>query len=304
MPHDRVSDTRPGSHKTQRLTHTIAPARLRQPAPVYLGHCPATRQVQSLITKAVRSGESVLVIGEPGTGKRTIAEILHHFSGGDLPLTQPTIADGRLGSIGDFSYVCPIEALTRAQQVELVDAMGLRRFVLGTRLDPDDDDARERLHPSLVHACPIHVRLPTLRDRIEDLEALALRIICESPSRRPIGGINDYALDCLRAHPWPGNVTELEDVMLRAIELGQGEQIELRDLPVHLRIRAVEGLDLDSPDLVFSLAHAERTAIERAMRYARGNKRKAARLLQIGKTTLYRKLRCYDADDDAECDDD
>jgi DNA-binding NtrC family response regulator len=248
------------------------------PAPVYLGHSTATRQVQAQIHRALQSSSPVLVSGAPGTGKRTVAEILQHFG----------------KHLGPVDYVCPIEQLPLDQQLSLVTVDRPGRVVLGTRLQ------LHRVDPELQLACPIHIQLPTLRQRIEDLELLAARIIWESLSRRPIGGINDYALDCLRAHTWPGNVTELEDVLRVAIEVGTTEQIELRDLPPALRLHAVSGVELESPDLEFSLAHAERSAIERAMRYARGKKRKAARLLRISKTTLYRKLRQPPSEDQEE----
>jgi DNA-binding NtrC family response regulator len=224
----------------------------------------------------------VLVSGAPGTGKRTIAEILQHFG----------------QRFGPLEYVCPIETLPLEQLLSLVEGDRPGRVVLGTRLPLDSVD------PQLQLGCPIHIQLPTLRQRIEDLELLAARIIWESPSRRPIGGINDYTLDCLRAHSWPGNVTELEEVLHAAIEVGTTEQLELRDLPVALRLHAVPGLPIDPPELEFSLAHAERSAIERAMRYARGKKRRAARLLRISKTTLYRKLRHPLSDAEAEADED
>lgn len=303
MPNDRVSD--PHDSRVRQLDHAHPPqqVRLRRPAPVYLGHSAATRQVQAEIHRALRASAPVLVSGAPGTGKRTIAEILHHFSDAEAALEQPLIVDGRVGPIGEFAYVCPVERLTHEQQLALVDGSRAGRLILGTRLQLDSDAAWRRIEPLLI-GCPIQIELPTLRQRIEDLEALALRIVCESPSPRPIGGIDDYALDCLRAHAWPGNVTELEEVLRHAIEVGTGEQIELRDLPAALRLHAVEATDLDAPDLEFSLAHVERSAIERAVRFARGNKRKAARLLRISKTTLYRKLRHYDAIDDHEYDDD
>ncbi len=282
---------------------TAAEARLARVPPVYLGHSPPTREVQALIQSAVQQAARirtpVLVSGAPGTGKRVVAEILHHFAGGETEaLEQPKIERGRLAGLGEFSYVCPVEALSRKQQASLALEMFRGRVVLATRLDPGSDEGKRRLVPQLRRGC-LHIRLPTLRERVEDLEALALRILWTSPSPRPIGGINDYALDCLRAYPWPGNVTELEEVLAHAIALGSSEQIELRDLPQRLRLRPVgglEGLDLDAPNFKLSLAHAERTAIERALRFARGNKRLAARLLQISKTTLYRKLRCLDLD--------
>ncbi|MFO7567609.1 MAG: helix-turn-helix domain-containing protein [Enhygromyxa sp.] len=276
-------------------------ARLRTPAPVYLGHSSATRAVQVQIQRALGARGPVLVSGAPGTGKRTVAEILHHFSAVEGPLEQVRIVKGRFGPVGEFAYLGPVEELSLAQQARLLEHLEPvdgGRIVLGTRLALDGDEARERLHRRLLRACSIRIELPTLRRRIDDLEALSLRILCELPSRRPIGGIDDDALDCLRAHPWRGNVTELEQVLRAAVEVGTTPQIELRDLPPELRLRAVESLDQGLPDIEFSLAHAERSAIERAMRYARSNKRKAARLLRISKTTLYRKLRQYHVPND------
>jgi DNA-binding NtrC family response regulator len=306
MPNDRVSD--PHDSRVRQLDRAQPRSQpaggLRRLPPIYLGHCVATRRVQAELHRALHTSAPVLVSGASGTGKRTIAEILHYFSDVEAPLQQPAIMSGQLELADGFVYLCPVEQLSREQQLALLEThdQARARLVLGTRLALDSDATWRRIEP-LLHGCPIHIELPTLRQRIEDLEALALRILCETPSRRPIGGIDDYALDCLRAHSWPGNVTELEEVLQHAIEVGTAEQIELRDLPAHLRLHAVHSAELDIPDLEFSLAHAERSAIERAVRFARGNKRKAARLLRISKTTLYRKLRHYDALDDDEVDD-
>jgi DNA-binding NtrC family response regulator len=296
VPNDRVLDPKDARVRQR--------ARPHGPVPVFLGHSAATRAVQAQIHRALDATGPVLVSGAPGTGKRTVAEILHHFGHHEGPLEPVAIVKGRFGRLGgpgaraDFAYLCPLEELSLVEQAQLLEFVGFGRLVLGTRLELDSPEARERLHRRLLRACSSRIELPTLRRRIDDLEALALQILCELPSRRPVGGIDDDAFDCLRAHPWRGNVTELEQVLRAAIEAGTGELIELRDLPPSLRVRAVESLELGLPDIEFSLAHAERSAIERAMRYARANKRKAARLLQISKTTLYRKLSQYHVLDD------
>jgi DNA-binding NtrC family response regulator len=123
-------------------------------------------------------------------------------------------------------------------------------------------------------------------------------ILARTPTRRPVGGVEDEVIECLSSHTWPGNVSELEAVLTQALAVGKGPLIELRDLPRALRVRDIDEVAPHSPEQQFSLAAAERAAVDRAMRHARGNKRRAARLLQIGKTTLYRKLRRY-AEQDA-----
>jgi DNA-binding NtrC family response regulator len=282
MSNERVPEAHP---------HSVLETRLRRPAPIFLGHSEPTRRVQGAIQAAVNTRGPVLLIGAPGTGKRVVAEILHHFGGGEIPALEPVAFDhAGIQHVPEFAYLSPVETLGFEHQAQLPKLVGLGRVIVGTRLDPTSSVGRKRLDRQLVRWCTTWIRLPTLAERIEDLEPLALKIISETPSRRPVGGISDYALDCLRSYPWPGNVTELERVLQHAIAAGTTEQIELRDLPRGLRLREVE-VDEQRPEHQFTLAHAERCAVERALRFARGNKRKAARLLGIGKTTLYRKLR-------------
>lgn len=307
MPNERLSNgtsTRPVTLSSygaviHQAGETIAEQRLRRPAPVFVGHSAATRRVQSQIHRAVRSNQPVLIVGAVGTGKSIVAEILHHFGGGEVEEveTAEVDEDGRLVRVGDFGYLCALEDLSLEQQLRIPALTGLGRLVIGTRLDPDSSEGQARLHPQIVRWCGVRVDLPTLGERIEDLEALVIKQIYETPARRPVGGITDAALDCLRSYAWPGNVSELENVIREAIAVGATEQIELRDLPARLRLRDAAGSaggPAGSPEEQLTLEFAERTAIKRALEYARGNKRKAARLLRIGKTTLYRKLKTYE----------
>ena len=94
------------------------------------------------------------------------------------------------------------------------------------------------------------------------------------------------------AYDWPGNVRELENAIERAVALGSGPILQAGDLPriwntAHLKTQETHELRLE--DL-------ERRAIFRALRESSGDKLAAARLLGIGKTTLYRKLKQYGAD--------
>ncbi len=302
MPNERLPSSRPLSLSSfgavaQQPGETVAERRLQLPAPVYVGHSAAARRVQAQIQRAVRSNQPVLLVGASGTGKAVVAQILHHFGGGEVSKVETVEIDGqgRLVRIGDFAYLPNLEALSLEEQMRIPALTGLGRLIIGTRLDPDSPEGRARLHPQILRWCGVRVDLPGLTERVEDLEALVVKQIYETAARRPLGGITDAALDCLRSYSWPGNVTELEAVIREAIAVGVTEQIELRDLPAHLRLRDMgDSHPQVSPEEQLTLEFAERNAIKRALDYARGNKRKAARLLRIGKTTLYRKLKTYD----------
>ncbi len=281
----------------QPFPESIAEARLKTAAPMYMGHAPATRKVQAMIHRAVRTNLPVLLVGQRGTGKETVARILHHFGGGEVPNIEiiKVSEETRLVNLGAFTYLSPLEDLSLEEQSRLPALTGLGRLVIGTRLKPESEEGRRRLHPQIVRwASGVRVDMPGLAERIEDLEQLTLSMIQSTPSRRPIGGVADNALDCLRSYTWPGNVSELETVIGQAIQNGATEQIELRDLPPNLRLRDAHQVRAESPERQLCLEQAEKQAIRRALQYSRGNKRKAARLLHIGKTTLYRKLKAYD----------
>jgi DNA-binding NtrC family response regulator len=291
-------------HFAPSFSDSIAEARLRASPPTFLGHSPAARRVQALVHRAVRTNLPVLLVGPTGTGRETIARVLHHFGGGEAPnleIVRPRAqldAHGqpeRLVSFGPFTYLVDLEDLPLDEQARLPALTGLGRIVIATRLRPESDEGRARLHPQIVRwASGVRIDVPSLAERIEDLDVIAMDILRRLPTRRPIGGIADGALDCMRTYAWPGNIDEITAVLAEAIEAGSSEQVELRDLPAKLRVRDVHHARSESPERQLCLEEAEKQAIRRALNYARGNKRKAARLLHIGKTTLYRKLKQYD----------
>jgi DNA-binding NtrC family response regulator len=140
------------------------------------------------------------------------------------------------------------------------------------------------------------VELPPLRARKSDIPALVRHFLARHGAEsRGFGGVSDGAMSRLLAYDWPGNVRELENCVRRALVLGSGPEIQAKDLPSSV-LYAVG----DSPSLrtgVVSLRELERRAILRALDSARGDRLQAAMLLGISKTTIYRKLKQYEAED-------
>ena len=149
----------------------------------------------------------------------------------------------------------------------------------------------------------VNLRLPPLRDRREDIPLLAAHFLdrmSRGKARKFI--LNDEALRTMIRHDWPGNIRELENSIERACALSSGPVLQLGDLPTQLQQQGLEahrasGQVEAAPEAQVSgvkpLADTEREAILRAIRVLKGDKLLAARLLGIGKTTLYRKLKEY-----------
>jgi DNA-binding NtrC family response regulator len=140
----------------------------------------------------------------------------------------------------------------------------------------------------------VQIKLPPLRDRKGDIPLLVNSFLekFSGPDSEP-RRVSEDAMARLMAYDWPGNVRELENAVERAIALGSGPILHVGDLPTNLQHS--NGERLLHGDELLPLEELERRAILRALREAGGDKLAAARLLGIGKTTLYRKLKQYDA---------
>jgi two-component system response regulator HydG len=138
----------------------------------------------------------------------------------------------------------------------------------------------------------VQIKLPPLRERKSDIPLLVNSFLEKfSDPQRPIRTISEDAMRRLMAYDWPGNVRELENAVERAVAIGSGPILHMGDLPSNLQQDSNEKT-LDSNELT-TLDEVERRFIFRALRETNGDKLAAARLLGIGKTTLYRKLKQY-----------
>jgi len=164
----------------------------------------------------------------------------------------------------------------------------------------------------------IDIILPPLRERQDDVLLLSNHFLQKFSSKlgKTLSGISDQAKQLLLSYPWPGNIRELEHVIERACVLCHGSTISTEDLPLEVTDHHLEQRRSDSPQPIIATApspasplvtsgtpvSAANPVTERiltALSKAGGNKAKAARLLGMDRSTLYRKVRELEIDLDA-----
>ena len=139
----------------------------------------------------------------------------------------------------------------------------------------------------------VEIHVPPLRERREDLLALARVLLAEAASRlkRNITGLSPASADKLLHYGWPGNVRELANAMERAVVLARGNRVEVEDLPEEVR-KALAG-PIVAGGKIRRLEEIEREYILAAIELNDGNQIVTARELGIGTATLYRRLKRY-----------
>ena len=179
------------------------------------------------------------------------------------------------------------------------------RVVAATNRDLLAQVAAGRFREDLYYRLNVvHVHLPPLRERTDDIEALArffLRSFCDRLERCDLVGFSPSALSALRAHDWPGNIRTLENAVERAVLLSDGPMIEVDDLPPAVRGagRASQPppavAELPLPDTGIDLRGAvqeyENNMIRQALDRTKGNRNRAAQLLGLNRTTLVEMLK-------------
>jgi two-component system response regulator HydG len=141
-------------------------------------------------------------------------------------------------------------------------------------------------------------KLSPLRARKDDIAPLAQHFLARhGDNSTPIAGFSPQAMQRLMAYDWPGNVRELENCVRHSLAVTSGPWIELKDLP--REVRSAEPATAGGRSLTY-LEDVERRAILDALDSTSGQRLSAAKLLGIGKTTLYSKLKQYGIEEAAE----
>jgi DNA-binding NtrC family response regulator len=144
----------------------------------------------------------------------------------------------------------------------------------------------------------VTVYLPALRERRSDIPSLVQHFLDRYCAGRERIEVSSSAMKCLMQYDWPGNVRELENSIERAVALGNGEFIDVDDLPPAIRAMAPKRTGMAVMDAIDStdLEDIERATIQRVFEQVNGDKLLAGRMLGISRATLYRKIKRYNID--------
>lgn len=271
-----------GKEMVARAIHYSGPLRDKPFVPVDCGSLVPTLieselfgYVKGAFTGAMQSKEGLLALAEGGTV--FLDEV------GELPVDLQAkllraLQEKEIRPVGSTKQV-PINgrilAATNRDLEKAVD-QGLFRLDLYFRLNV------------------LSLRIPPLRERREDIPLLAQTFLARIS--RVCGQkheLSDHAMNALLAYDWPGNVRELENCVERCCAINSGPMIGTGDLPNSIKDVSEQGSNGEPDGKIARISDLEKQAILAAIAELHGDKLLAAKLLGIGKTTLYRKLKAY-----------
>jgi two-component system response regulator HydG len=331
--------------------HAHAPER-SQPGEALIGHDPGLRHALELAVAIAPTRTPVLIQGEAGTGKTSVARLIHQRSPrADRPFVKLACADlnsvqiekelfgqapggrpDRAGKLaladGGTLYLDSVEALPPEVQFRLV------RFIKDQTYEPVDSDqacradvrfvvsssedlahlvAKGRLHQEFFdRVSSVSFKLPPLRQRGSDIEILAqhFRARFARDLNKDVSGFMPEAVSALRQHSWPGNVRELESAIERSVVFCRGPKIALAHFTLNSEAprtsrQRLQGigphLAVGIRPLKEALEEPERQLILQALEALNWNRQETARVLDINRTTLYKKMKKYGLLDAEAC---
>ena len=291
---------------------------------------PAMHHVFDIIQNVAKTDATVLIRGESGTGKELVAHAIHlesprrtgPFIALNCATMTPNLLESQLfghvrgaftGAERDYKGVfqqahsgtlfldevaeipLALQAkLLRVLQDHAITPLGSEktfavdvRIIAATHRAMREEVKQGRFREDLMYRLRVvPVFLPPLRERQKDIELLLWHFIERHNQRgqRQINTINSEALKRLRDHSWPGNIREMENIIEHSYAVGQGPELCITDLPPELQTN----MAATNPTL-FDEAARIRTALSESQ----GNTSEAAKLLNISRTSLWRKRKKY-----------
>jgi DNA-binding NtrC family response regulator len=317
----------------QEVTRLRESLREVYPSTDLIGRSSAIKRVTEFIEMVAPTDATVLITGESGTGKEVVARAIHAagrrrhmpmvtihcgaltdtlleselfghergaFTGAQCRKKGKfEVADGGtvfLDEIADISLRMQTDLLRVLQEKEVVRVGGNHavrvdfRCIAATNKDLMTLVKSGSFRPDLYYRLHVLcIDLPPLRERREDIPLLAdhfVRKYCAQTNRQHVPAISTEAIEMLGRYDWPGNVRELENAVERALVVSRGAELRPADFSFQLAAASTACAGR-------TLEEVERAHIERVWRECEGNHSRAARILDIDRTTLYNKLRRY-----------
>lgn len=279
-----------------------------------IGDSPAMRSVLDLVERVADTSANVLILGESGVGKRSVAAAIHaasaqahgpfhRFVCGAVPDGQ---AEGELfaSAQGGTLFLDEVGYLSPTLQARLLGLLPGCRIVASTSRDLEAQVAAETFRKDLYYRLNVFpISVPPLRARGSDVFPLAHAFLARAArlAGKRIRGLSPAAAALLAAHSWPGNVRELENCMQRAIILTDDELVHVHHLPgLHPRALPASPSSADGlapgTGLEDHLAVIEKGFVVRALEACRGNMAEAARRLGLTKRMMLLRVEKFGLD--------
>ncbi len=328
----RAAEHRALRSEVKRLREAMAsigsPARGRGDV---IGASPAMQRVHELLDQVSGTDASVLVTGENGTGKETVAREIHNRSKraaarfisvncaavGEQLLEAELFRPGGAfeQASGGTLFLDEISEVPLALQPRLLAAIQDHkvkqgdaeitvdvRVIAATNRDLEEMVEAKQFREDLYYRIHvIHLPLPPLRARGGDVLLLADHFIRHyaTVQNKKVTGVSSSAAERMMKHEWPGNVRELVNAIERAVALTHFEELQVEDLPDKIRTARphpqMSGTELAE---LLTLEEVERRHVLRVLAACDGNRTDAAKMLDLDRKTLYRKLLRWGVNDD------
>jgi two-component system nitrogen regulation response regulator NtrX len=299
------------AHEFSRLTER-APAHLElaQPADGVFGASPAMRDVLGIVRRVAQSRCSVLIVGERGTGRETIARAIRDQG----PRKDSVFIKFMCSDIDPAAFAAALDPATFQKATLYLEDLGELPMDMQLRLEArlaegGEDGPRvlgapqpriaERVErgvfrPTLLEAISVvRIDLPPLRQRAQDIPLLATHFLKDACKRHdaPAKAFSRGALSLLAALPWPGNAAELRALTERLAILVPRGVVLLEDVLANVRLDAAEAIGSERGSLKEARERFERDYVTAVLQHHRGRMGAAAKELGIERTNLYRKIK-------------
>lgn len=301
-----------------------------------IGESAAIKQAISLAEKVAATDTTVLLLGETGTGKEVFAQSIHQHSnrknknfiavncstfskelleselfGHTTGAFTGAIKDKKglfeeanggtifLDEIGEMPVELQAKLLRVLESGEFIKVGDTKtvkinvRIIAATNRNLQKETEANHFRSDLFYRLSVfQIELPSLRERIKDIPALAKHFaeIFAAKTNKPVPSLQKEYTDALQHYRWPGNIRELKNIIERSVILSDDNTLGLQHLPAEMQQRNT------IPINIFDLALVEKQHIQKVLQHTKGNKTEAARLMNIGLTTLYRKIEEYAID--------